>query len=82
MESTGGTDKKISKSLSVDLEFPIVGYISVRGLCLSSRNAWLWKDRSWRKADLCLGRFFDLVDLTLMERVDRGRVPGNIDSRV
>jgi hypothetical protein len=33
------------------------------------------------KADLCLKRFFDLVDLTLAERVDRSRVPGNIDSR-
>ena len=51
----------------------------------------VWEGRSrkappypdlWRKADLCLGRFFELVDLTLVERVDRGRVPGNIDSRV
>ena len=25
---------------------------------------------------------FDFVDLTLVERVDRGRVPGNIDSMV
>ena len=39
-------------------------------------------DRLWRKAEALFRTLFDFVDLTLVERVDRGRVPGNIDSRV
>jgi hypothetical protein len=39
-------------------------------------------DRCWAQSGPLFRTLFDFVDLTLVERVDRGRVPGNIDSRV
>src|SRR5260370_37657033 len=53
----------------------------------NDRGVWLpptefATDHFWAQSGPLFRTLFDFVDLTVVERVDRGRVPGNIDSRV